>query len=137
MENTAPQENTAVKPEEEIKNKEILLDGYIFLKYGSWGDPGYRHVFLSPDLKTICWKHVDEEKVSGSIPLISFNEIKIGRHTPIFKRKPAKSPEQDKLSFSLLGTKRSLDLESSSKEQMQLFLEGLESVILWIHKQKK
>jgi len=115
----------------EIQNKDILLDGYIFLKYGSWGDPGYRLVYLSPDFKTIFWKHVEEEKASGSIPVNTFTDIKLGRVTSNFKRKPPQSAEQEKLSFSLIGSKRNLDLEASSQEQMDNFIEGMKSVILY------
>ncbi len=124
--------NTAVPASvDEIKNKDILLDGYIFLKYGSWGEPGYRLVYVSPDFKTISWKHVEEDKASGSIAINTFTDIKLGRVTSNFKRKPPQSAEQEKLSFSLVGSKRNLDLEASSQEQMDNFIEGMKSVILW------
>jgi len=123
--------------DDEIKNKQILIDGYVFLKYGSWGDPGYRIVNLSPDLKQIRWFHSGDTKSSGTMSLDSLLGVKFGRHTPNFKRKPSKNPEQEALSFSIIGEKRNLDLEASQKEQMDLFIEGLVSVMKWLKKKKK
>ena len=102
--------------EDEIKNKQILLDGYVFLKYGTWGDPGYRVVNVDAGFKKIRWFHSGENKASGEMNLDSLLGIKFGRHTPNFKRKPAKTPEQEALSFSIIGEKRNLDLEASQKE---------------------
>ncbi len=71
------------------------------------------------------------------MPLDSLLGIKFGRHTPNFKRRPAKQPEQEALSFSIIGEKRNLDLEASQKEQMDFFIEGLVSVMKYLKKKKK
>lgn len=63
------------------------------MKYGTWGDPGYRIVSVDPDFKKIRWFHTNEQKASGDMALDSLLGIKFGRHTPNFKRKPAKTPE--------------------------------------------
>jgi len=115
--------------EEEIKNKELLLKGSVFLKYGSWGEPGLRLISVTPDYQLLEWRHEGEERSSGYLTVKSLMGIKFGRTTSNFKRRPAKRAEQEKLSFTVVGEKRNLDLEASSQEQMDQFLEGLVSVL--------
>ena len=103
----------------------------MFLKYGKWGEPGYRTVYVSPDFKNIEWKHHGETKSSGSMPLSQLIGIKFGRHTPNFKRFKAPTPEIEDLSFSIIGEKRNLDLEASLKEQKEQFVEGLVSLMAY------
>jgi hypothetical protein len=81
--------------------------------------------------------HHGETKPSGTMPLDSLLGVKFGRHTPNFKRRPPQKPEQEALSFSIIGEKRNLDLEAGQKEQMDLFVEGLVSVMRWLKKKKK
>mmetsp|Transcript_37268 Transcript_37268/g.43503 ORF Transcript_37268/g.43503 Transcript_37268/m.43503 type:complete len:155 (+) Transcript_37268:38-502(+) len=115
--------------EPKIKNLELLLDGHKFLKYGKWGDPGYRIVRVSKDLSKLEWLHQNEKKPSGSIPVSKLIGIKFGRHTSIFKKNKAKSDVQEQLSFTVFGEERNLDLEADAKDQMDLFVEGLISLI--------
>jgi len=125
-----------IDQEEDIKHKEKLLQGYVFLKYGSWGEPGMRVISLTPDLQLLEWKHEGEERASGYLTMKSLMGIKFGRTTSNFKRRPAKKPEQEKLSFTVVGEKRNLDLEASSQEQMDEFLEGLVSVLKFMKMKK-
>ena len=119
---------------DEIKNKEILLEGYVFLKYGKWGDPGYRTVKVTSDFKNIEWLHNGEAKASNCMPLSTLIGIKFGRHTPNFKKIKVVKPEQEELSFSIIGEKRNLDLEASLKAQKDQFLEGIVSLMSWYKK---
>lgn len=116
-------------PRAEIENLDILLEGYVFLKYGRWGSPAYRVVKVSPDLKNLEWIHRGEAKPSGSIPVPSLIGIKYGRHTDNFKRYKAKDQTQEDLSFTIFGEDRNLDLEADIKEQKDLFVQGMVSLI--------
>lgn len=110
----------------EIENLDLLLEGCVFLKYGKWGDPAYRIVKISTDLKNLEWIHRGETKPAGSIPVSKLIGIKYGRHTSNFKKKKA---SEEELCFTIFGEDRNLDLEADTKAQMELFVEGMISLI--------
>ena len=118
-----------MKSEPEIKNLDLLLEGQEFLKYGKWGNPGVRIVRVSKDLSKLEWVHKNETKPSGSIPVSKLVGVKFGRHTSNFQKFKVKSDIQEQLSFTIFGEERNLDLEANMKEQMDLFIEGLTSLI--------
>jgi len=135
--NPLPAENQTicpVNPQPEIKNIDLLLRGFVFLKYGSWGDPGKRLISITSDYLLLEWRHVGDDRPSGFVSVKGLLGIKLGRTTSNFKRKPAKKPEQEKLSFTVVGDKRNLDLEAQSKEEMDQFLEGLVALIKFLKK---
>ena len=115
-----------------VKHKDLLVKGFVFLKYGSWGEPGKRLVSVTSDFQLLEWRHLDQDRPSGSISIMNLLGLKYGRTTKVFKRKPPQRAEQDKLSFTVVGDRRNLDLEASSKEDMEKFLEGLVSLIKYI-----
>lgn len=101
----------------------------MFLKYGKWGDPAYRIIRISPDYKRLEWIHRGEAKASNYIPVNKLVGIKYGRHTPNFKRHKIKDQNQEDLSFTIFGEDRNVDLEADIKEQKDLFVEALVSLI--------
>ena len=109
--------------------KNLLIEGSVFLKYGTWGEPGKRLVRVTEDLTILEWRHLNEDKSSGFVLVSSLMGVKFGRTTGPFKRRPVKRPEQDKLSFTIIGNKRNLDLEAETKEQMDTFLEALVTIM--------
>ena len=115
--------------ESEIKNMSSLLEGYVFLKYGKHGEPGYRIVRMSPDLQKLEWVHNGETKASNSMKIRKLVGIKFGRHTGNFTRFPIKNQRQNELSFTIFDHKRALDLEANIQGQLDLFIEGLASII--------
>jgi len=115
-----------------VKHKELLLKGVVFLKYGSWGEPGKRLVSVTNDFQLLEWRHLDQERPSGSVSVGNLLGIKFGRTTKVFKRRPPTRAGQDQLSFTVVGDKRNLDLEAGSKEEMDQFLEGLVSLIKYL-----
>ena len=121
--------NNDTDPKTQIKNLDVLLEGYVFLKYGKWGDPAYRTVRISSDLLSLEWVHKGKEKASNSIPVNKLIGIKFGRHTPNFTKHPPKAQRQEELSFTVFGNERNLDLEASTKDQLNLFVDGMISLI--------
>ena len=132
MKAASPGESSGIH--DEIKNKQILMDGFVFLKYGKWGEPGYRTVRVTSDFKNIEWIHHGQAKASNFMPLSTLIGIKFGRHTPNFKKIKSTKLEQEELSFSIIGEKRNLDLEASLKEQKEQFVEGIVSLMGWYKK---
>ena len=132
---TKPSVDISTDSEPKIKNLDLLLEGHVFLKYGKWGDPGYRIVRVSKDLSRLEWIHKNETKPSGHILVSKLIGVKFGRHTSNFKKFKVKSEMQEQLSFTIFGEDRNLDLEADLREQMDLFIEGLISLIKY-HKMK-
>jgi len=44
-----------------------LLQGTIFIKYGKYGNPKSRHVYLFDNGKRLCWKDPGAQKHKSSI----------------------------------------------------------------------
>ncbi len=107
----------------------ILKNGFLFLKYGKYGNPHERLVYLSDDEKTLEWKDANQKKSTGSIALDSISNIVEGRAQGHFHRFKVKDMNQDKLSFSIISSRRTLDLEASIKENKIKFLESLNILI--------
>ena len=101
----------------------------MFLKYGKLGEPAYRIVRVSSDLKKIEWMHSGEKKPSNSMKIDKLTGIKFGRNTSNFMRFPIKNQKQEDLSFTVYSDSRNLDLEANIQSQVDLFIEGLVSVI--------
>ena len=107
----------------------VLKNGFLFLKYGKYGHPHERLVYLSDDEKMIEWKDANQKKCTGSIPLDSIQDIAEGRSQGHFHRFKVKDMNQDKLSFSIISSRRTLDLEASIKENKLRFIESLRILI--------
>ena len=56
------------------------------MKYGTWGDPAYRVIRISEDLKRLEWVHRGEKKASNYLAISKLIGVKFGRHTSNFKR---------------------------------------------------
>ena len=100
------------------------------------GPPKHKHVFLQENGKRICWKELGGGGSGGAggnsgggnkyIVIKEITSILEGRQTKKFKRFKAESDNQDKLSFSLITKKRTLDLEASNLRDKELFIANLQ-----------
>ena len=109
------------------KAREILIDGFVFKKYGRMGKPHFRCVWLNGN--KISWKNIENNSIGGSIPLAEIKEIMEGRNSSQFKRFPKAGKVQEASSFTIVGDKRTLDLEANEPKKKENFLKALTIIL--------
>lgn len=135
--------NTEINLEEDIKNEEkqkqvqereqfekckkILTEGRVFLKYGrnTFFKPSKRKIIFDDALKNFYWKNGKRIKL---FKISDIAEIKNGRNTPNFKRF-GKKTERNDLSFSIVMSSRTVDLEALDGKEKEEFLEAFTLVL--------
>ena len=84
----------------------------------SWREPGSKEIPSN--------KKKDLKKMVRYMPLLDLRgEITIGRTSDVFKRYQIKKETEryrEGLSFTIYSSKRSLDLEASSQDELELFV---------------
>jgi len=115
------------KAKEESKPFEVLTTGIICLKYGRWGNPHRKHIFVSEDLQIILWKDPETEKAE-SILVQDIKEISVGATTPVFSRYKRDVERKLDRCFSVITEKRSLDLEVEDSKIRNQWIELLEQI---------
>ena len=120
-----------------------MTNGTTFLKYGRKGKPKERHIFYHE--KCIGWRETDSREVpdvkkgnSRLIRLTEIQEVREGRVGKVFDRYKLKKNEKFKeaLSFSIVSTKRTLDLEATVEIEARMFISFLR-VLLANQKQQE
>jgi hypothetical protein len=95
----------------DAKSIEELLSGSIFIKHGRSGKPHARLVWVSEDLRYVCWRHPGAKR-ERSFPVRDIVSVVSGKKTAVFQRQ---HNWQDKThnTFSIITTdpERTLDLE--------------------------
>jgi len=110
---------------QELKALNIMKNGFLFLKYGKYGDPHERLLLLSNCEKKIEWKAINK-KTASYLEIEEIKDIKEGRNSSIFSKYKAKTEEQAILSFSIFyGNNKTLDLEANNKENKNKFIGSL------------
>ncbi len=65
----------------------FVVNGTIFTKYGRYGDPKQRLVFLNNDETEICWKDRSKNEKPRKMLIKDVMYVRIGSdHTPIMKK---------------------------------------------------
>ena len=120
-----------------LKAMNILKNGFVFLKYGKYGDPHERLLMLSACEKKIEWRQINK-KTANFIELETVKDIKEGRNSQIFSKFKVKTTEQALLSFSIYYTNnKTLDLEANNMENKQKFIRSLGIVVQNAKKEAK
>ncbi|GMH29196.1 hypothetical protein Nepgr_031039 [Nepenthes gracilis] len=103
-----------------------LKKGTQLIKYSRKGKPKFRPFRISTDEATLIWYSHGEER---NLKISSVSRIIPGQRTAVFRRYLC--PEKDYLSFSLIynNGERSLDLICKDKEEVEVWLAGLKSLI--------
>jgi len=120
----------------EINTMEKLLKGMVLVKVPfRHGKPSERFFFISPDMRKLIWRHIDD--TTGSMKrqrhkrfvkeksefIHLFQEIKVGRHTKNFRKFPNFAQHQP--AFSIITQNRTFDLICPNREQQDHWLGGL------------
>lgn len=117
-----------------LKARKLLVNGYIFLKYGKMGDPHERFVSLNAEKQLLECKAFDFKTKNKKIFEIGkLNKVEFGRMAPNFQRiykGNSGGKDNENLCFSLVfqGNKR-LDLEAESEEIKRNFLDNFEILV--------
>ena len=111
---------------------EYLSNGTTFLKYGRKGKPKIRHIFYHE--KCICWREPNKMDIPDvkkghkrHLKLAEIQEVREGRTGKIFDRFKLKEAEKfkEQFSFSIVSTKRTLDLEATVEIEARMFINFL------------
>lgn len=116
---------------------QIMRAGEPMLKYGRRGKPHMRYFRINSDGTKIFWVQKSNEPLKGGIILAEVSRVQHGRDTPVFARFRSKSThDQVNRSLSLITNDRTLDVETSTIEQCQLWQLGLKYCVHQAHKQE-
>eukprot|EP00698_Gefionella_okellyi_P025620 TRINITY_DN9445_c0_g1_i1.p1 TRINITY_DN9445_c0_g1~~TRINITY_DN9445_c0_g1_i1.p1 ORF type:complete len:1511 (-),score=407.47 TRINITY_DN9445_c0_g1_i1:142-4404(-) len=112
----------------------MMVHGEVFVKHGRTGKPHLRDVWASEDMTALHWCQAGKPRssttASESFPLQSLRSIEVGHTTPVFAR--TGRPETAQCCFSLVGEKRTLDLEADSMQVALNWSFSLKAVLrLW------
>jgi hypothetical protein len=105
----------------------LLTEGAEFLKYGRAGSPHDRWVYLSPDLKYVCYaSKFGKASEQQKIPVSSIIRVTKGMTTEVFLRQ-VNNEQKEKLQnscFSLIATERTLDVQCSGEMDCKKFYDA-------------
>ena len=112
------------------KHSEILKQGKFFLKFGRKDlfRPSKRKICFDDNLTRFYW---GKGKKIKAFSLDEIIEIRYGRNTDNFKRFGVGNKEKNKLCFSIVMIKRSIDLQAPNLKEKELFLEALNQIMAW------
>lgn len=116
-----------------LKARKLLINGYVFLKYGKMGDPHERLVSFNEEKQLLECKAFDFKTKNKKIFEIGkLNKVEFGRMAANFQRfyKGNSGKDHEDLCFSLVfqGNKR-LDLEAETEEIKRNFLDNFEILV--------
>lgn len=111
-----------------LKALKTLKNGFVFMKYGKFGKPHERIVYVNSSEKAIEWKAFNKKKGKGKIEIDKIVEIKEGKKTPNFLKAKNIDTNSDFLAFSIVGKNRGLDLVAESEKIKEKFLSSLKVV---------
>lgn len=126
--NEGKQKQKQIEEKEQFERcKRILTEGRVFLKYGrnTFFKPSKRKILCDDALKNFYWKNGKRIKLFKISDII---EIKNGRNTVNFKRFGKKNERND-LSFSIVMSSRTVDLEAFDNKEKEEFLQALTLVL--------
>lgn len=104
--------------------------GTIFTKYGRYGDPKQRMVYLNENESAILWRdRLNPNDKPRKMLIKEMETVMIGSdHTPVMRKQ--KIPMQfDNYCISIIGQDRSLDLMIQDKKVLQLWSEKIRQLI--------
>ena len=108
--------------------RHILMRGSIFKKYGKYGNPHRRYVWVSDNMEDILWQALHKKKAAECLKASEVTSCVPGRNTAIFDRYKS-SEDEKRCSFSLIAARRTLDLEADSESTRNKWVEALNWLI--------
>ena len=85
--------------------------GFVFKKFHNFGNAKERHLRVTPDFKQIIWSTFPELEVKGSIDASELLDC--------VKRDSTASRSSDGYCFTMLGTKRNLELQAKTEKERE------------------
>jgi hypothetical protein len=101
----------------------MITTGSTFMKFGRFGMKNARFVYVTEDLKNICWRHIGTNSVPTSFPLRNFQSATVDRSL-------VKADSRDSCLIVIAGRygNRSLHLEYACSVYIE---ENRKAEILW------
>jgi len=104
----------------------ILRNGFIFMKYGKYGEPHERLVFFNVEKNALEWRDVNKKKSNGILEITHIIEIKEDELKNI---KKTQNTHTENLSFCVVGKHVMLNLESGCEKAKKEFIASLKIVM--------
>ncbi|KAL0482045.1 hypothetical protein AKO1_013271 [Acrasis kona] len=120
--------NLVRKKKQHEKHSKTIIKGGKFIKHGRKGKPHERFVSANSALDTLTWREVS--KANGrknSFPMESFIDVKKGADSKVLLR--SKSKVDHTTCLYLVGTTRTLDLQTNSETERDEWYEVFSSII--------
>ena len=101
----------------------MITTGSTFMKFGRFGMKSARFVYITEDLKSICWRHIGGSSVPTTFPLRNFQSATVDRSL-------MKADSRDCCLIVIAGRygNRSLHLEYAGNASIE---ENRKAAILW------
>jgi hypothetical protein len=107
-----------------------VVAGHIFIKYGRRGKPHPRRVWLSEDLRVLCYQDAMKKKARiTQLPLEEITDVAVGHDTTEVLKKEHLPDVRDTLCFSIITPKRTLDLEGDVPKDVNLWVNFISQVV--------
>jgi intracellular sulfur oxidation DsrE/DsrF family protein len=117
---------------ESVRN--LLVDGALLTKHSNTAPPRARHVYLTPDLKELCWKDPKRQiKEDQKMKVYLIRAVEAGRCTPQLRRKKRFGGfnAKEECAFAVHGRERTIDLEASTEEEREMWMSSINTLIKW------
>eukprot|EP00475_Leptophrys_vorax_P003003 TRINITY_DN11729_c0_g1_i1.p1 TRINITY_DN11729_c0_g1~~TRINITY_DN11729_c0_g1_i1.p1 ORF type:complete len:1214 (-),score=402.26 TRINITY_DN11729_c0_g1_i1:53-3694(-) len=120
--------------------KNMLIAGTLMTKHSDNALPHPKHVFISRDLKKLCWR--DPKKPNEEAKFLKMSAIKVinkGRCTPQLRRRNAfgKHYAKEERSFACLTKDRNVSLECGTEQERDEWVDALNALKLYQKMQKQ
>eukprot|EP01006_Ploeotia_vitrea_P030519 TRINITY_DN62915_c0_g1_i1.p1 TRINITY_DN62915_c0_g1~~TRINITY_DN62915_c0_g1_i1.p1 ORF type:complete len:1870 (+),score=1159.95 TRINITY_DN62915_c0_g1_i1:813-5612(+) len=112
--------------------RNLLVSGALLIKHSNTAVPRPRYVFVTPDLKWLCWKDAKKPlKDSQKMKVYKLRTVEYGRCTPQLQRKKAFGGyyAKEECAFAVLGRERTVDLECSSEAERDKWAKAFKALI--------
>jgi len=122
------------------EHKHLLLAGAVLKMHTKSGDPQPRHVFVSADLKYLCWKDAKEKKAEDNCRLQVFKikTIERGRCTDDLKRKKTFGGyyAKEEVIFGVFARGKILSFETNTEVEREKWHAAITALVQYLIQQK-
>ncbi|KAL4464853.1 hypothetical protein ABPG74_011414 [Tetrahymena malaccensis] len=112
-----------------IQNFKMMTSGAFFIKHHRYTCPKLRFIWVTEDIKEICWSEPKDQKqkVSGKIRVEEITSVKVGAVKS--KMLPKEEMNRNNNIITLVTQKRTLEIEANSQIQRDQWLNYIEMLL--------
>jgi len=122
------------------EHKNLLLAGAVLKMHGKSGDPKGYHVFVSADLKFLCWKDPKEKKAPDDckVKVFKIKTVERGRCTDDLKRKKTFGGfyAKEEVSFGVFSRGKILSFETNTEAERDKWHAAITALVQYLKQLK-